>query len=306
MLLWTACDSPPVYDVEELLGQRYLEPAFDEIEVKYNIPYDTVTTISGNEQTLYFDFYEAINDTATKRRLLLLLGGQDYTDLDKSQMDTLAHYFATLGYPVANIDYRTYDGVLPMDSTSFYRTMLQARVDLLSAVRFFRKDTLRYGLAPFPFLAVGYSAGGFTALSAAYMDTLSEVPTEQLAFIEEEGGIRGDNFQDSTSIQIGRVVNIGGGVLDAFMLDRFDPPLMSVHGTADTIIPYCAGQSIFGNAITDSIYLEGPCILHERAELKSLKHVLMTVQEGSHKAFFRPEECEDCLENVVKFLAGRL
>jgi hypothetical protein len=95
--------------------------------------------------------------------------------------------------------------------------------------------------------AGGVSAGGIIAVNAAYLDQESEIPSSIVDYIEDNGGLEGNSGNEGYDSHFHGVINLCGAVGDYNWIVAGDVPIVSVHGTDDTIVPYGDGLiTLFG------------------------------------------------------------
>ena len=162
-----------------------------------NIRYGANITSSGAPKELQLDFYEPRDDTSRQRPMLILMVGRGFRQVARNQFDLVGETFASLGYAVANLDYRVYDGeALPMDSITSFDNIFKARADLKAAIRFFRLDAYTnnfFRVDPNRIFVLGYSAGAIASLSAAYMNEGDTFPAFFRLLLELNGGFEGNS-----------------------------------------------------------------------------------------------------------------
>ncbi len=94
---------PPVVDN---CGGRYENEIFTSVKTSSDVAYGKALNISGVQENLYLDIYEPLNDTASKRPMVLFVHGGAWTDGTKMQGRDFCSFFAKRGYVTASIDYR--------------------------------------------------------------------------------------------------------------------------------------------------------------------------------------------------------
>ena len=95
--------------------------------------------------------------------------------------------------------------------------------------------------------AGGVSAGGISAVNAAYLDQDYEIPTFIEDYIYDNGGIEGVSGNEGYSSEFHGVVNLCGAVGQTDWIIQGDIPIVSVHGAEDEVVPYDDGMiTLFG------------------------------------------------------------
>lgn len=285
-------------------GTRYYADVFSNYKVTYNVVYGENTTVRGLPFELKMDVYEPKNDPAPSRPAVIVIHGGGFTQGAKDDIKPVAlcESFAKKGYVAISISYRTYDlyPVIP-DSTSFADAVVKAASDLKAAVRFLREDAAtinRFKIDPDYIFAGGGSAGGSTAMHAAYLDDVNEAPAYIKQLITSNGGLRGnssDNFEYSDAIQ--GVFSASGGMLKPNFIDSNDPPIMCIHANGDGAVPYNAGPIYSDNFYVGTFY--GSLSVHNRAQSVGVPSELITVNANYHTNYFADPVWYDSLVNTA-------
>lgn len=223
-------------------GQRYLSPIFPGTNSILDIQYGSNINYKGNSQNLTLDFYEPQGDTLSKRPLIIYIHGGGFVDTNQNK--SLLHIVAFAdsmtrrGYAIASINYR-------LDSSISNRAVINAMHDAKAAVRFFKKNASTYSLDTALFFIGGESAGAITALTANYINKISEVkyPFTLPATIDSTvDGLSGNSGYGS---RVKATLCFCGGTKNVFLEPLFDTlaivqndqPILFVHGTSDPLIP---------------------------------------------------------------------
>lgn len=237
---------------------RYFDKLFPKIAVDSNIfyganyDYDNLDNQYGtNLDSLHMDIYYPEGDQETERPLIIWVHGGYFLKGSKLDEDItyFCNEFAARGYVTAAINYRL-GFEMPIDSVNAVRAVYRAIQDGRAAVRFLRSKAAEYGIDKDRVYMGGTSAGAFVALNLAYFNLPEEVPdyldtNERLSINEKRGfgldGLEGitNTIEESSKIQ--GIVNINGATKTVAWMD--DPysssvPLISLHGTADSTVPY--------------------------------------------------------------------
>src|SRR5690606_10189349 len=119
------------------------EVCFTSILTQADLHYRTEKDYLSKDDSLFMDFYEPENDTASLRLVIVMLYGDAF--LTGSRKDTLittySSYFASCGYAVFAIDYRI--GFNPISATpqlELVKALYRAVQDSRAAIRFIRKN----------------------------------------------------------------------------------------------------------------------------------------------------------------------
>lgn len=286
-------------------GERYIQPIFPLFNRFSNLQYGENYTQAGVLKKLYFDFFEPRDDQEDRRPLIILTKGIGFINVNKEEFDQLAEFLVHFGYTVANLDYRVDDrGLFPIDTLSSYDNIIKARADIKEAVRSFRLEAQgqnRLRIDPERIFLLGYSAGAIAALHAAYLNEGDDVSPFIDTLIAQNGGWEGNSGPVEGNSQPNAVLNLSGALLNAKFISEGEPPLFSIHGQQDQIVPICKGYPHIAELL-DSFALEGSCLLHEQALVKGIKSVLIAPEEGGHDVLFSESGCPDCFSRLLLFL----
>lgn len=282
---------------------RYNSIVFPEVTMSSNVVYGNNTTQGGTNQDLIMDVYQPSGDTENSRHLVILAHGGGFVGGDKSSFEDLARYLAQSGYVVASINYRLLDITLTVPTIK--QAVIEAVFDMKAAVRFFKKDAATnnlYKINPNTVFVGGYSAGAFMALHYGYINNSNEViemgGNNLLNYVNANNGLEGNSGNANHSSSIKGIINIAGALFKASHVDANEPVLYSIHGTADTVVPYLSGESDNSGVIT-----EGSGLIHPVAESVGVVNSLNTIQGGGHGVF---GECSNCFSDLRNFIFQNL
>lgn len=284
-------------------GIRYKEPVFSRVRVTNDVMYGRNINQQGKTEELLLDVYEPESDAETNRPLIILAHGGGFIFGDKSEFTQLASYFARAGYVVASINYRLLD--FNPSAREIRQGILEAVYDMKAAVRYFRKTTGSsnpYRINPEQIFVGGYSAGAVTALHCAYLSSAGEVKAiggdVLYQYARVHNGLTGDSGNPGPSSAVQGVINISGALADVRVMNAGEPPVYSIHGTADEVVPYRNGES--GKS---GVQTQGSGLIHAYARKLGTVSELHTIEAGDHAAF---DDCAACPENVLVFLYNQL
>lgn len=280
-------------------GTRYLNPVYTPTSTT-SIQFGNNTTIGGNNQDLFLDFFEPSGDLATERPLIILAFGGSFIGGQRSDMHPFCEYYASMGYVCASIDYRLYDGPLfPLpDSVTMTDEVLKAVSDMKAAIRFFREDAANantYKVDTNLIFVGGISAGGIVASHAGTLDSTDPIESYITPLIAANGGFTGNS---STNIQYGDgvsgILNFSGALRDAAYIDANDPPLFSVHDDGDDVVPYASGYASI--ATIPIIALEGSFLMDQQAQSVGVTSELITIPNSTnHVGYFNNATSTDTI-----------
>ena len=285
------------------LGQdpvKYNSTYFADIEATFDVKYGQSVTQAGLVQDLKMDIYQPKGDTSIDRPLIILAHGGYFIFGDKSSFAEECEYFARAGYVAVSINYRLID--VEGDSLITPKhAVIDAVNDMKAAVRYFTRDAANennYKIDPQNIIIGGYSAGAITSLHYAYANRAEDVlemgGKELLEYVKNNGGIEGDSGNPGYPVKIKAVVNIAGSLHSADLVNKGEPALYSVHGTADITVP-------FENGLTGEtlVKTEGSGLIHKKADKVGVKNLLHKLPNLDHSAFYH---CDDCLDEMRQFL----
>jgi hypothetical protein len=249
------------------------------ITVKYGENYNRLNQL----QELSMDIYEPDGDTSEVRPLIILAFGGSFIFGQRQDMAELCKFFSRKGYVAATIDYRLYPLIIGLpDEADMQDAAVKAVGDMKAAIRYFRQsvdDGNPYRIDPEIIMVGGLSAGSVTALHTAYLDTTDDIPQNILDIIDNNGGLEGSSG-DSTNLtyssDVNGVLNFSGALFDVDVIDNDDPPLASMHGTADDVVPFLSGFAV------NIIYMEGSGMIHPKADSVGVDNYLLAVPGGGH------------------------
>ena len=272
---------------QDCVDNRYLEEIFEvEVEtwVEFGENYNDLWGAPSMQQ-LYMDVYQPVGDEIENRPLAIFLFGGAYMFGNRTSVDIVAlcEGYAKRGYVTAAIDYRlTPSLVFDNSESNVYTAVVKSVHDLKSAVRFFRKDSAtnnEYRIDPNRIYAGGTSAGSISGIHTAYLDENDDVPDVINSIVNELGGIEGESGNPGYNSEIHGVINLCGGIGDATWIEENDPPIVSLHGTNDDIVPFGEGINILG------VTSYGSSIIHNRMLELGNDSELFTDEGGGHCDF---------------------
>lgn len=308
-------------------GVRFLNRVFTDIQLSDGILYSTVAPVTdeNNLESLYFDFYEPVDDTMSRRPLVILVfggafvgGGRQWIDM-VSFADSLCHY----GYTVASIDYRLLS-LLRINETNFIRDAYGAAQDVSAAIRFFKGNADTYRIDTNQIFLMGNSAGTIASMHAVWMDD-NERPVETY---EDEGGLFGigahhdlggihtAGYEEflSYSPRVAGLIAQWGGVLDTNIINSDDQtPVCFIHGTADESVSFYSGVPYESNFLGISTLVlpvvYGSYFLNQRCNSLGIDHEFH-IFEGEEHCFYLdgwttllPEKLDTCFRIALNFMA---
>ncbi|MCS7298105.1 MAG: alpha/beta hydrolase [Bacteroidia bacterium] len=267
------------------------------------ITYGEATSVFGLRQTLWANFFLPEGDSERQRPIIVLLFGGAYVSGSRNDADIthIARYFAARGYVAATIDYRI--GVPLPIASEWIKAGIRAVHDLKAFIRFLKRSVVEmgnpYGIDTARIYVGGSSAGGFTALHAAYITTASELAQVREAdttFLAAEGGIEGRSGNPGYSSRFTAVFSLSGGILSLEWIQREKvPAVICMHGSADVVVPYRVGilspinlQAAGGYAIDSVAFQRG--LYHALFTWEGQGHVPYGTQQTVNPLFMKDVE----------------
>lgn len=280
-------------------GTRYTTPQFLP-DSTAALQFGNATTIGGNNQDLYLDFFEPSGDVAASRPLIIFAFGGSFIQGSRQDMYSLCAYFTSLGYATATIDYRLYDGPLfPLpDSSQMTEEVLMAASDMKAAIRYFKEDAANannFRVDSNYIFVSGISAGGIVASHVALLDSNDVIESYIQPLLDQNGGWTGNSSTNTHHTdQVRGVLNYSGALRKASYIDANDPAIFSVHDDADEVVPYAAGYAyVFGFPI---IAMEGSYLMEQQAQNEGVFSQLITIPNSTgHVSYFGTSQGTDSI-----------
>ena len=216
-------------------GQRYRDEVFASVAVTADIAYGRAVDEHGEMETLRLDLYEPAGDTEAARPAFVWIHGGGFSSGDKAGLfeAMLAGRFAKRGYVVASINYRLREGEyygFGVGDPRLPQVIADAQHDAQAAVRWLRANAAAYRVDAGRVAVGGFSAGAITALYVSYNSA-------------DPGQSGNPGYPSNTSA----CVDVAGG-MDVALMEAGEPPVLVVHGTADTTVPYSGALDIVARA----------------------------------------------------------
>jgi len=278
----------------------YLKEKYRKLDPVYDLEYGKSVTQGKVKQALTMDVYQSKEDTASSRPLIILAHGGYFTMGDKGSFAEECATLAKRGFVAVTMNYRLID--IEGDSIMTSKiAAIDAIHDMKACVRYFYKDAQtanEFRIDTNNIFIGGYSAGAITSLHYAYANTKEDVESmggkELLQYVFMKGGLEGQSGNPGYSSKVKAVINIAGSLHSSKLIDLNEPPLISVHGTADMTVPFESGLT--GETLVKT---EGSGLIHAYANKIGLKNKLIKLKDLDHSAFYY---CDSCLEDIVSFI----
>ena len=204
-------------------------------------------TISGVELRLHV-FSPGHSNSTSSPAVVFFFGGA-WTSGTVTQFVPQARHLADRGMVAVVADYR----VLGRHQTSPFEAVADAK----SAIRWLRTHARELGVDPARIVASGGSSGGHIALSAATLDAFDE-PGEAMKVSSKPNALvlfnpAVDTSRETPAVLVQRFAGRGRELSPLHHLRRGLPPMLVLHGKADTTVLYsdverfCADSRALGN-----------------------------------------------------------
>jgi len=197
-----------------------------------------ITSTINKKLDLKMDIYVPQHADEIKRPLLMLIHGGAFYVGDKAEKEfiEMGHYFASLGYTTASINYRL--GFQPT-KTSIERAGYMSLQDAHAALRFLIANANKYQIDPEYIFVGGSSAGGIITLSLAFMQNKDRPASSYKSLLYNDlGNIESVGQHHDVTFQIKSIAPLWGAVSDLSMLKNNNISVFSYHGIKDPIVPF--------------------------------------------------------------------
>lgn len=294
LLLCCAFGFQQVSIAQDTCNGRYESSVFSVVEYERDVLYGHNTTFDGKEQDLLLDVYQPMGDTVQARPLLVMMHGGAFLFGNKrsGMLPQWSEELAQRGYVVASINYRL-GYPEPRQPTSVLEASVRAIQDGKAAVRFFRRYAEQYRIDTSQIFVWGMSAGAYTALHLAYLQE-REVPF--FLNLAKLGGLEGESGNPGFSSAVHGVVNMWGALTDTTWIEKGDVPVVSVHGTADTVVPYNVG--LVGGVLPQY----GSMPIYHRAQHLGIRSELLLFTGAGHSLDDDPILLDSSKRIAMQFL----
>lgn len=295
--------------------KRYVDDIFTNYTVLKDVQYGTAVKVYQGTPNLGLDFYQPANDTATKRRLIIMAHEGGFLGGDKSDNECVdfAIRMTKKGYCVANINYRVGWGfsllnTQEQNARQIVPALWRAMQDGKAAVRFFRRPDViaNAKIDPGKIAAGGFGAGAYIFLQNEYFDRPIEfdIPkvlkkdasgnpinphqnyidstTYSLTNLNGEDNFEGRSGNPGYSWRVSALLNFCGALGDTlFFINQGvtkSAPIISVHGDKDAVTP--VGTALVKAAgLYDILEVSGSYDIARVANAKGINTVLNNIAD---------------------------
>ena len=267
----------------------------------------SITSPGNKKLDLKMDIYVPQNAGDIERPLLMLIHGGAFYVGDKAEKEDVAmgHYFASLGYTTASINYRL--GFQP-SKTSIERAGYISLQDAHAALRFLVANATKYQIDPNYIFVGGSSAGGITTLNLAFMQNKDRpVSSYKSLLYNDLGDIESVGLHRDVTFNIKAIAPLWGAVNDLNMLKNNNISVFSYHGIKDPIVPFDYDYPMqkmvkkFAPVFFSKMYGSKP--IH--AELKRLgyREKLVPVNVAAHAIWETDGKTNDLFYRIINDMA---
>jgi hypothetical protein len=254
---------------------RYLDEVFTDVIVTADVKYGENHTVLSDPplqlEDLLMDVYTPEGDTEEMRPLIIMAHAGSYLpkgfntlpfgNKNDSSIVEMCTQFAKRGWVAVAMNYRLgWNPIAPKQQDragTIMNAVYRSAQDARTCVRFFQDDAANanvYKVDTTKITVGGSNSGGYTALSAAYLDKVEEINLFKFqdslgnSVINQaitggfygEGGMAGVNNHSNPghNSEIQLVLNLGGAIGDTSWMEAGDIPVVTFHGVADVTTPF--------------------------------------------------------------------
>ena len=204
---------------------RYRDVLFTTVNVSRDIAYGSALSPKTNQtEILRLDRYTPVGDTEKLRPAIVLVHGGGFTGGDKNHryLNRFAITACQRGYVAVSINYR-----LLASRPRSLNDILISVADFKAAVRYLRRNAVAFRIDKDRIACLGSSAGAYICLEAAYGNSGA-------------GGSGNPGYRDDVQV----VIDLWGALLDPSVIQANEAPLMIIHGTLDSVVPFANAQNL--------------------------------------------------------------
>ena len=270
---------------------RYIDYIFDRVEITSNIiygnapnpPFESWSNLNNYDIDLAMDIYQPVDDTETKRPVIVFLHSGAFIAGDKKANDMvkLSTQAAQRGFVAVSANYRL--GLNVLNNFSGERTVYKAVQDGSALIRFLREFHQLYNIDPSKIFVWGSSAGAFIGLHLSYFDrqdrpssTFEHTSYPDLGCLDCSGNLY---KHDSTPTAL---ISCWGAIGNLDWIDSEDGvPVILFHGTKDLVVPYKTGFPFTFNILLDRVYGSEP--INQKLNQTKIVHEIHIKEGGRHE-----------------------
>lgn len=286
-------------------------------EESKNIVYGSSLSVTKVQTDLKLDVYQPGGDTKENRPCVLIAHGGSFVGGSKENGDVvqISEALTKRGYVVIAINYRLgldFTKLLTMTKeekeAELLKAALRASQDGLAAVRWIKKGAATgnpYKVDTNRVIFAGVSAGGFVALHTSYLDKESEIAEmTKIDVLKELDGLYGKSGNEGYSSKVMGVVNLCGALGKAKWIEKGNVPVISMHGTADDVVPYAYGGA--GVAGIATLPVEGSYLVDSAARSVGVDSKLYTWEGAGHVPFSDGTNQKVFMDTTINFVTRNI
>lgn len=285
-------------------SHRFDHEVFPTVSLTSNIHYGSNIDVNGAVTDLTLDLYEPAGDTMLHRPVIVWAHGGSFLSGLKNDVDvvSLSQHFAKRGYVCISINYRL--GIaFPVNQDNATKAVFRAMQDMKAAIRFLRKDAAtgnQYKIDPAIIFAGGTSAGAFTALHLAYLNTYAELPSQ--IDTAAMGDLEGKSGNPGYSSEVNAVIDLCGALGNKTWMIPDDIPFVAMHGDLDRTVPYATALILLLGTFPVMV-VDGSYSISEYANTIGLYNEMYTYYGADHVPFVTSTAYMD---TTVRFVSNFL
>lgn len=265
----------------------FTQPLFP-VQAEADLWYGNAIRFNGATDSLRLNLFKPAGDGQVERPLVIAIHGGGFSAGNRGEMDQFCNTLASMGWSCATISYRLgfygtglLDPPYAYDPNEVRRATYRAMQDTKGAIRYLKGRSAQDSTSTNKVLLVGFSAGAFTAMHAAYLDQPNEKPAAANAIGQVQhflnfyprpdlGTVEGTLNLGTHDATVLGVVNMYGAVLDTTYIESpNDPALYSYHQTLDPVVG-CGLQRPYwgiGLGVPDNYpWVHGSCSIDTRIQ----------------------------------------
>jgi len=244
---------------------RYKDMVFSDVVIDKDLSYVSHPSPADSKSGL-FDLYQPKDDHSGPRPLIIWMhgGGFKFGSKDAKGIRLWSESFAKRGYVCAAINYRLSKKHPVFNFGELQKGCYYAVQDVKMAVAYFREHHSEYNIDPDKIILAGNSAGGMTALQAAYSTD---------AQLAKMAGIVDTAANKPGILKVAGVINFWGAIFNLDWLKNANVPIVSVLGDKDSVVP----------PTHKSAPLYGGVDIHRQADILGLPNKLKIFEGYSHE-----------------------
>lgn len=290
-----------IYQVQAQCTGRFHDEVFTSV-TKDSVVYGSATNAGGTVQNLDMDIYQPAGDTMMARPVIVFIHGGTFVSGTKNDFDMVQFCtaFAKRGFVCATINYRLGLDAFPPNKDIVLRSVIRAVQDGKASIRYFRANASTWKIDTTKIFVGGTSAGAITALHIGYLTDATEFgQAGNVNDLQTLGGMEGgNNGSPGYSSAVHGVINGCGALGLKTWIAPGDIPLISIHGTDDTVVPYKTAQITF-SGLPLGLTVDGSFVLDSFCTANNVSSRLYTCYGQGHV----PYQNAAYMDTTIQFIA---